>query len=90
MVFGRVGHHKALGQACSTSSAPVVSYDGVGPRGRATPAGGFVSPIRDLKKGSLTMSIDSRKAKQAPDFDWLYESPDGEFSVACSHEWKGF
>ena len=36
------------------------------------------------------MSIDSRKAKQAPDFEWLYESPDGEFSVACSHEWKGF
>jgi hypothetical protein len=24
-----------------------------------------------------------RKAKQEPDFDWLYESPEGRFSVGC-------
>jgi hypothetical protein len=39
----------------------------------------------DLYKGGRRRSFDVKKAKQEPDFDWLYESPEGRFSVGCPH-----
>ena len=71
---GPLGVHKGDELAFASGNWVVVAWDG---------------RRIDLEKGSLSKSINAREAKQAPDFDWLYESPEGRFSVGCPHhDWR--